>query len=147
MTLVKWHRNNEDMPVLSNFFENFLDNDVSNDYANSCMNKVPAANIIETKDDFKIELAVPGLSKKDFKINLEKHLLTIEVSTEVKNEENEERFTRREFSYSSFQRSFRLPNSVDPGKIDAKYSNGVLNLIIPKREEAKDKPAMEIKVS
>jgi HSP20 family protein len=108
---------------------------------------MPSVNIVEGKDDFRIEVAAPGLEKKDFKINLENNVLTISSEKEVKDEQTEDKFMRREFSYSSFQRSFALPNTVDAEKINASYKDGVLNLLIPKKEEAKQKPARTIKIS
>jgi HSP20 family protein len=108
---------------------------------------MPSVNIIEGKDDFRIEVAAPGLEKKDFKINLENNVLTISSEKEVKNEQTDDKYMRREFSYSSFQRSFALPNTVDAEKINANYKDGVLNLVIPKKEEAKEKPARSIKIS
>ena len=146
MALVKWHRNENDLPVFSNLFDNII-NGNSDYYSDSKLCRVPAANIIETKDDFRIEIAAPGLNKKDFSLNIENNLLTIEGGKEVKNVEESERFTRKEFSYNSFQRSFTLPLAVDSGNIEAKYLNGVLNITIPKKEEAKEKPAREIKIS
>jgi HSP20 family protein len=108
---------------------------------------MPSVNIVEGKDDFRIEVAAPGLEKKDFKINLENNVLTISSEKEVKNEQNEDKYMRREFSYSSFQRSFALPNTVDAEKINANYKDGVLYLVIPKKDEAKEKPARSIKIS
>lgn len=108
---------------------------------------MPSVNIVEGKDDFRIEVAAPGLEKKDFKINLENNVLTISSEKEVKNEQTDDKYMRREFSYSSFQRSFALPNTVDAEKINASYKDGVLNLVIPKKEEAKEKPARTIKIS
>ncbi|CAG5009845.1 Spore protein SP21 [Dyadobacter sp. CECT 9275] len=108
---------------------------------------VPAVNVVENKEGFKIELAAPGLQKTDFKLNLVKDQLTISAHKEQKEEENNERYTRREFKYSSFQRTFTLPNTVDGEKIVANYSDGVLSIVLPKREEAKEKPAREIEVA
>lgn len=108
---------------------------------------MPSVNIIEGKNDFRIEVAAPGLEKKDFKINLENNVLTISSEKEVKNEQADDNYMRREFSYSSFQRSFALPNTVDAEKISANYKDGVLNLVIPKKEEAKEKPARTISIS
>ncbi len=107
----------------------------------------PAVNIIEGKDDFRIEVAAPGLDKKDFRIDLENNVLTISSEKESRNEEKEERFMRREFNYASFSRSFALPESVDGEKISAKHADGILLVTIPKKEEAKVKPAREIKIS
>lgn len=108
---------------------------------------VPAVNIIEGKEDFRIEVAAPGLDKKDFKIGVENNVLTISSEKEEKMEEKDERFMRREFSYAAFTRSFSLPNSVDADKINAKHTDGILVVTIPKKEEAKVKPAREIRIS
>ncbi|KPM48515.1 Hsp20/alpha crystallin family protein [Jiulongibacter sediminis] len=100
---------------------------------------VPAVNVKEDADGFTIELAAPGLKKEDFKINVDEKTLTI--SSEVNTEETEEKenYTRREFSYNSFTRSFRLPKTVDIDKVEASHENGVLHLVLPKKEEAKPK--------
>lgn len=108
---------------------------------------MPAVNILETKDDFRLEIAAPGLSRKDYQVKVENNVLTISSEKEEKKEEKEIRFMRREFSYSSFLRSFTLPQSVDADKINASYNEGILTVTIPKKEEAKEKPAREIKIS
>ncbi|MFO7614510.1 MAG: Hsp20/alpha crystallin family protein [Bacteroidales bacterium] len=108
---------------------------------------VPAVNIIEGKDDFRIEVAAPGLDKKDFKIDLDNKVLTISSEMEEKHEQNEDRFMRREFSYSSFSRSFSLPDTANTEKVTAKHAGGILTVTIPKKEEAKVKPSREIKIS
>ena len=107
----------------------------------------PLVNIIETDEHFKLELAAPGLTKEDFKINIENDVLSI--SAEKKNEQSEktEKYTRKEFSFSSFKRSFTLPDFADAEKISAVYENGVMALVIPKKEDAKPKPAREIKIA
>lgn len=107
----------------------------------------PAVNIIEGKDHFKIEVAAPGLDKQDFKIDLENKVLTISCDKEEKKEEKDEKIMRREFSYCSFKRSFTLPDIVDTDKINASHKDGILFIEIPKREEAKVKPARQIKIS
>ncbi|MDD2528259.1 MAG: Hsp20/alpha crystallin family protein [Lentimicrobiaceae bacterium] len=107
---------------------------------------VPSVNIVEGKEDFRIEVAAPGLDKSDFKINVENNVLSISSEKEEKTEENEDRYMRREFSYTSFNRSFSLPQTVDPEKISAKHENGVLTISIPKKEEAKVKPARQIEI-
>jgi HSP20 family protein len=107
----------------------------------------PAVNIIESKDDYRIEVAAPGLDKADFKIDIENNVLTISAEKEDKQEEKNERFMRREFNYSSFTRSFALPESLDAEKISANHKDGVLNVFIPKKEEAKHKPNRQIEIS
>ncbi len=108
---------------------------------------VPAVNIIEGKDDFSIEVAAPGLEKDDFRIDLENNILTISCEKEENKEETDEQYMRKEFNYSSFNRTFSLPDSVDSDKIKASHKNGILNITIPKREEAKQKPAKQIKIN
>lgn len=108
---------------------------------------VPAVNVVENKEGFRIEVAAPGLQKSDFKLNLEKNQLTISAEKEQKEEENNEKYTRKEFKYSSFQRTFTLPNTVDGDKIEANYADGILSIALPKREEAKEKPARLIEIA
>jgi HSP20 family protein len=98
---------------------------------------VPAVNILENKNDYIVSLAVPGMKKQDFKIDVEGNLLSISCEKEVSNEEKEEQFTRKEYNYSSFSRSFTLPEGVNKEKIEAKYEDGVLKMVLPKKEEAK----------
>jgi HSP20 family protein len=98
---------------------------------------VPAVNIVENKDDFAVALAVPGMKKEDFNIDMEGNMLTISCDKEAKKEEKDTRFTRMEYNYSSFSRSFTLPEGVNREKIDAHYEDGVLKLVLPKKEEAK----------
>ena len=109
---------------------------------------MPSVNIVEGKEDFRIEVAAPGLEKDDFKIDLENNVLTISSEREESSEkqEDENRYMRREFCYSSFRRAFSLPNTVDADKIEANHKNGVLSIVIPKREEAKVKPAKQIAI-
>ena len=136
-------------PVLFNdfFTRDMYDWNQSN-FSNSGTT-VPAVNIKETKETFEVELAAPGMKKDDFKIHLDGNLLTISSETDSQFEEQEgSNYSRKEFSYQSFQRSFTLPKDVvDSDKINAKYEGGVLNLTIPKREEAKQKPLRLIQIS
>ena len=109
---------------------------------------LPAVNVRESDDEYQIEVAAPGMKKKDFKVNFENGRLTI--SSEVKDEKEEGKnsnYTRREYRYQSFQRTFTVPeNLVDSEKIQANYSEGILYITLPKREEVKPKPAREIKI-
>lgn len=106
----------------------------------------PAVNVFEDKDDYRIEVAAPGLEKNDFKINLENNVLTISSEKENRKEEKEGKYMRKEFSYASFCRSFSLPEKVEAEKISANHKDGVLYITIPKREEAKVKPARQIAI-
>lgn len=106
-----------------------------------------AVNISQNENGYKIEIAAPGLKKSDFKLNLENSKLTISGQKEEQADTQEERYLRKEFKYSSFQRTFTLPNTVDSEKIEANYEAGVLAISIPVREEVKPKPAREISVA
>lgn len=98
---------------------------------------VPAVNIVEDKNDYKVSLAVPGMKKDDFNIDVEGNMLTISSEKEENKEEKDEKYNRKEYSYSSFSRSFTLPEEVNKEKIEAKYEDGVLKLVLPKKEEVK----------
>lgn len=109
---------------------------------------LPSVNIKETKDNFVVEVAAPGMRKEDFKIELDNNVMTIssERSETEGDKDKEGNYTRREFSYQSFQRSFTLPNTVQGENVSAQYKDGVLNIVIPKREEAKQKPSRIIEI-
>ena len=98
---------------------------------------IPAVNIKERKDEFMVSMAAPGLKKEDFKIDVDGNLLTISSEKEEKKEENEDKFTRKEYNYSSFTRTFSIPEDVNKEKIEARYEDGILKLALPKKEEAK----------
>jgi HSP20 family protein len=101
------------------------------------MNTVPSVNIVENPTDFKVSLAVPGMAKEDFKIDVEEDMITISAQKEENKEEVDEKFTRREYNFSSFSRSFTMPENVKQDAIEASYVDGVLQLVLPKKEEAK----------
>lgn len=105
--------------------------------------KVPAVNVVENKDNFVVSLAVPGMRKNDFKIDVEGNMLTISSEKEEEKEEKDVRFTRKEYSYSSFSRSFTLPEEVKREKIEAIYEDGILKLTLPKSEEFKKVAAVK----
>lgn len=107
---------------------------------------IPAVNVKENGNEFKIEFAAPGFTKTDFKINVEANVLTISAEKKEEKKDENEKYTRKEFSYNSFSRSFTLPQSVNADKIDAKYNDGILRLCIPKKEEVKTLPKKEVKV-
>jgi HSP20 family protein len=107
---------------------------------------VPAVNITEQKNEYRVELAVPGMKKDDFKIDVDGNMLTISSEKEESSEEKEKKFTRKEYSYSSFSRSFTLPEEINLDKIEAKYEDGVLRLSLPLKEEARISSAKHIAV-
>lgn len=108
--------------------------------------KVPAVNITEKKDEYLVSLAAPGLKKEDFKIDVDGNLLTISSEKEDTSEEKDKKFSRKEYSYSSFSRSFTLPEEINQEKIDAKYEDGVLKISLPRTEDAKKPSAKKIAV-
>ncbi|MCE1202599.1 MAG: Hsp20/alpha crystallin family protein [Bacteroidia bacterium] len=144
MTLVRFN------PQLPSLFDRFFDTELfdwANRHFSATNTTMPSVNILETDDHFEVEVAAPGLKKSDFKVQLDRDVLTISSEKRDEKEEKEgERFTRREFSYQSFSRSFTLPNSADSDKIKATYIDGILKVVIPKREEAKPKPAKQIEI-
>lgn len=132
------------------FFDDVFGRDLfnwGNDNYSATSTTLPSVNIRETADNFEVEVAAPGMEKSDFEIALDGNLLTIGSAKEQKQEETQEQYTRREFSYQSFRRSFELPkNVVDEDGISARYENGLLHLTIPKREEVKQKPPRRIEI-
>jgi len=148
MSLVK--RENY-LPTWSNFFNDFLNRDWydwSNQNFSLTNTTIPSVNIKENENEFEVEMAAPGMTKDDFKIELNNSVLTISSEKQSENQSKEDKnITRREFSYQSFSRSFTLPVIVETEKISAKYENGILRVNIPKKEEAKPKPLKQIKVS
>jgi HSP20 family protein len=98
---------------------------------------MPAVNIAENNDNYMVTLAAPGLKKEDFKIDLDGNMLTISSEKEENKEEKDEKYTRQEYSYSSFSRSFTLPEDVKQENIDASYQNGELKIVLPRKEEFK----------
>ena len=140
------------MPSLNQFMEDFFNDDLSDwrrsNYS-STNTTVPKVNVKEDDDNFMIEMAAPGMKKDDFKVELHNDLLTISSESEQNHEAKEDKgkYTRREYAYHSFQRSFSLPTTADGEKVEAKYEDGVLKLTIPKREESKPKPPKTIDIS
>jgi HSP20 family protein len=108
---------------------------------------MPAVNIKEDEKKFVLDLAVPGIDKKDLKIEIHEDVLTISAENKNEKEENHDGFKRREFSYSSFCRSFYLPENVNKDNIDANYKDGILTVSLPKEEEEKAKISREVKIS
>lgn len=108
---------------------------------------VPAVNIIETKSDFRIEVAAPGLEKSDFTIKVEEDTLIISAGKEIKKETDDEKYVRREFSFNSFKRAFNLPETVDAENVTATHAEGVLTVSIPKKDEKKVALSRTIAVS
>ena len=136
MTLVKFNNGQKNAvnPWFSDVFDSLINDSRLND---RFVNKTPAVNIAETENEFHIELAVPGLKKEDFKISIDKNVLSVSAEKKTENVDESKKYSKREYSYSSFVRSFTLPESADQAKIDAQYNDGVLSLSVAKKEEAK----------
>lgn len=136
MSLVKWKPENALIPSFTSLFDSFFGKDTE-DWFNTMMKgtTVPAVNIREFPMEFKLTMAVPGMKKEDFKLEVDKGYLTISSERKEEKEEKEGRFTKREFNYSSFVRSFLLPDNIKSDNIKAEYVDGVLNVMIPKLKE------------
>lgn len=150
MTIVK--RNSNLLNNFPAFFDDFLNRDIFNwglTNFSDTNTTIPAVNIKETSDNYEVEVASPGMAKKDFKVQLEGNILTISSEkTSEKVEKEEVRYTSREFSYQSFSRTFNLQKEVvDADRIQAKYEDGVLRLLIPKKENAKQTQPRLIEIS
>jgi HSP20 family protein len=137
MTLVKFNegrnRNSLAAPVFNDIFESIMNDTFLSD---RMVSRVPAVNISETDGHYHIELAAPGLKKEDFKVNLDRDVLTISAEHRDEQAENDKKYNKREYSYTSFVRSFTLPDSADDEGIEAEYTDGVLKINVAKRPEA-----------
>jgi HSP20 family protein len=147
MTLIKFKNDRLNTPrVFNNFIEDFFNSDFSS-FKSPLFGSTPHVNVAESKDSFRIELALPGVNKENISINVEGNLLTVSGKNENKVNEENESYTRREFSFSTFSRTFTLPETVNADAISADYTDGILKVSVPKKEEAKDKGAKSIKIS
>ncbi len=135
-------------PTISRFFDDDWNSLFDWSNRNFAEDSLPAVNIKETADAFLVEMAAPGMNKEDFNVELNDNVLTIKCEAKHEGEVNENNYLRREFSYQTFQRTFNLnKHIVDDGQIQAKYENGILNLTLPKKEEAKEKAPRLIEIS
>lgn len=135
--------------LMGDFFNNdrFL-LDFSGDFFNSnFLEVIPEANVVENNKEYQIELAAPGLDRKDFKVEVDNDVLSISAEKEEEIKKEDKNYRSREFSYGSFCRSFMLPQNLITDKIDAKYENGILKLVLPKMEVTVQKPLKKIKVA
>jgi len=141
MSIIRWTRPN----ALSDVFQNFFDNEFVDIFNRRFSD--PAANILDNADSFQLELAAPGMKKSDFKIHLENNVLTISSDVQDEKTEDGKNYTRKEFHYGAFTRSFTLPKTIDLEKITADYDNGILNVQLPKKDEARLDVKKEIQIS
>ena len=139
MRIVKYNNNN----VFPSLINEFFDDDFGMNFLNRS-HSVPSVNSLENNDSYEIDLAVPGMKKEDFTIELNDKVLII--SSETSNTMENDKMRLNEFNFSSFQRSFRVPDSVDQDKIKANYKNGILKIKLPKRKESISKPNRVINI-
>lgn len=137
MTLIKWN-NKPANSFFNSAFNHLLDNEFGLLGQNNT-GSIPAVNIQENEQGYHLELAVPGLKKEDIKVKFDDGMLSISAEQKHENEESTENYTRREFSYQNFKRSFQLPEIANEENIAAKYEDGILKIDIPKKEEAQPK--------
>lgn len=140
---------NSNFPLFSNWLDDIFNRDLPSVFTSNFNTGItlPKVNIKETADAFLVEMAIPGLKKSDFQVDLENQVLSISTEMKKENEQQEGNYTRREFGYSSFKRTFSLPESVNEDQINATYKDGILGILLPKKEEAKQKPPRTIKIS
>jgi HSP20 family protein len=148
MTLINWQkeapvRQRSAYPQMNDFFT-----DIFGEMLNSDIRKwnVPAVNIAESEKEFKLLMAAPGLNKEDIKITIEENRLTISAEQKKEASVEKEKYSRKEFSFTNFSRSFMLPENVNIDAVKADYENGIMTVLIPKVEESKPK-TKEIKIS
>ncbi|WP_372756653.1 Hsp20/alpha crystallin family protein [Mariniflexile sp.] len=136
-------------PYLPSWFDDILGKGLGTEFMSNFNTGItlPAVNVINSDSEFVIDMAVPGLKKSDFEINIDNNILSIGVETKTESNEKKENYTRREFGYSSFNRTFTIPDSVNTEAISADYKEGILKIHLPKKEEAKKKPAKKISIS
>ena len=132
-------------PWFPSLFDEFFTRDFGIDLAPRAY-QTPAVNITEKEDAFHLELVAPGKEKKDFDVELEEDTLTISTNSDSGIVEEDKQFTRREFDYASFNRSFRIPETIDTKSIKANYKNGLLSIVLPKRKEAIPEPKKQIEI-
>ncbi|MGO4918013.1 MULTISPECIES: Hsp20/alpha crystallin family protein [Maribacter] len=154
MSLVKFKRRpfgnliTQDFFDMDDFFDNrqWVRNMMPENFWNGKRSE-PALNIKETDDNFEIELAAPGFSKKDFEVTIEDGCLNIKAEKSTSEEETDDNYTRREFSYNAFERSLQLPDSIKQEAIKAKYNDGILSFNLAKKEEAKKLPPKKVLIA
>lgn len=140
-------RNSSLMPSFwRNPMDRFFGNDFANLWSGEMLETMPAINIKEEKDNYKLELAAPGLKKEDFNISVEGNVLTISSEKESETNDGEENYSRREYNYSGFSRSLTLPENSDSGQVSAKYTDGILHLTVPKKKVSEQKNGQKIRV-
>lgn len=129
-----------------NLVDEFFNRNIAENFGSDFLNNTPSINVIENNSDYKIEVAAPGLDKGDFEVNVDKGYLSISANKERSDEVKDGKYTRREFNYSAFNRSFQLPEHVQADNIAASYAKGILTITLPKHVEAKPKAGRVIDI-
>ncbi len=148
-SLANTNSNGTTFPKWSSWIDEMFNRDLPTVFTSNFNTGItlPKVNIRETKDAYFVDMAVPGLKKSDFNIDLDNQVLCISTEVEENNENQKENYIRREFGYSSFKRTFSLPETIKEDDIKAEYYDGILSIHLPKKEEAIQKPARSIKIS
>jgi HSP20 family protein len=150
MTLVKFKNGggSGDLPTIDRplSFPSFFSDTLERLWSDEAVSWMPSVNIREGAEDFKIDLAVPGMDKKDFHVEVDNGVLVVSGERKEEYSGDNEKITRREFSYGSFRRTFSLPDTANPEEIKANYRDGILSLTVGKKEESKLKPKKQIKI-
>lgn len=142
MSLIKWNPASS----LSSWMDDFFADTGEWLRPGTRAQMLPAVNISENKNTYALEVAAPGFKKEDFKLEIRNGYLTIKGETRTEEEKKEDRFTRREFRYNTFSRSFSLPDNVDPEGIAARYQDGILHVDLPKTNQEHDEPTKTIEI-
>ena len=145
MALIKWNSDANLLPAISGWLDDFFPD--TNEMFRPALRgaSLPAVNITENNDAFNVKVAAPGFKKEDFKLELHNGYLTISGETKEEKEDQNERYTRQEYRYSSFNRSFTLPENVRAEEIAAEYNDGILKVTLPKKK-TEEKPKQQIAV-
>lgn len=146
MNIAKFNSWSPSKSIFEDLFDNFLQEDFGKEITNSIKFTQPMVNIIEEKDKFQLELAIPGITKDDISIDVEKDQLIISSEMEQVDKEESKNYSRKEFFYGSFRKSFHLPETVNREDINAKFENGILSIDLKKKEEAIDNGPKHIEI-
>ncbi len=153
MSFIKFYASDAAKKSAHNLVDNFFNLNISDFIGSDGINSQPLVNVIEAKDHYRIEVAAPGLQKENFSLEIEKDQLKVTAKQEEKaegegkTEESKEKYTRREFAYHGFTRSFQLPEKADANNIEATYQEGILTITLHKKPEEKERPARTIDIS
>ncbi len=140
MTIIRWHKR----PMMSNIFDDMFDRNFNTGFERNC-GCVPATNIIEDEKAFEIQLAVPGMKRDDFRMEMEDNVLSVVFDRKEEKEKEHVEYLRREFDIDGFTRSFSIPKTADAENIKARYDNGILHITVPKIDKAR--LSKQIKIS